>query len=239
MANVSANDRIINEVVAMITSGDLAAGDRLPPEAELAAQVGASRGSLREAVRVLAYLGILDVRVGDGTYVTSLDGPSLLRGLSLIGHVATDRTALEIFEIRRILESAAAAMAATNISDEELEHLGRLIDELAAETDGERFVKLDMEFHNLIAAASGNDALSVLCASFSVQTQRARLMRSRHVKGILERTSAEHEAIFRYIKARKPSLAAAAATAHVASVEHWLHQDYADQDHRRTDSVTD
>ncbi len=225
---MSANDRIINAVVTMIAEGDLKAGDRLPPEAELADRVGTSRGSLREAVRVLAYLGILNVRVGDGTYVTRLDGPSLMRGLGLIGHVATDKTVLEIFEIRRILESAAAEMAASNISDEELGELERVVRQLESETDGERFVELDMQFHDLIAAASGNEALRELVASFSVQTQRARLMRSRYVDGILQRSSAEHEAIFRHIEARQPALAAAAAMAHVASVEHWLKQTYAD-----------
>ncbi|MEM9132136.1 MAG: FCD domain-containing protein [Actinomycetota bacterium] len=221
---MSANDRIINAVVTMITDGDLQPGDRLPPEAELAVRVGTSRGSLREAVRVLAYLGILDVRVGDGTYVTSLDGPSLLRGLGLIGHVATDKTALEIFEIRRILEAAATEKAAINITDDEVAELEDVVAQLAAETDGERFVELDMRFHNLIAAASGNAALRELVASFSVQTQRARLMQGRFVDGILEQSRAEHEAIFRHIKAGQPALAAAAATAHVANVEHWLRQ---------------
>jgi len=212
----------------MIADGELSPGDRLPPEAELAVRVEASRGSLREAVRVLAYLGILDVRVGDGTYVTNLDGANLLRGLGLVGHVATEKTALEIFEVRRILEAAAAEMAATNISDEELRELEEVALRLESETDRERFVELDMHFHNWIAGASGNEALQVLVASLSAQTQRARLMRSEYVEGILSRSSAEHMAIFRHIEARKPSLAAATATAHVASVEHWLRQAYAD-----------
>lgn len=225
---MSANDRIINAVVTMIAEREVQPGDRLPPEAELAERLGASRGSLREAVRVLAYLGILDVRVGDGTYVTNLDGASLLSGLGLIGLVATDHTALEIFEIRRILESAAAEQAATAISDDALAELEAVVTQLESETDEARFVELDMQFHNLIAAASGNQVLQVLVASFSVQTHRARLMRSRYVDGILSRSSAEHQSIFRHIKARQPSLAAAAATAHVANVEHWLRQTYAE-----------
>lgn len=226
VGNVSANDRIINAVVAMISDGELKPGDRLPPEAELATRVEASRGSLREAVRVLAYLGILDVRVGDGTYVTRLDGSSLLRGLGLMGQVATDKTVLEIFEIRRILESAAAGMAASNITDEQLVALREIVDQLETETDGQRFVELDMQFHDLIAEASGNEALHVLVASFSVQTQRARLVRSRFGDDVLERSSAEHAAIFRHIEAREPTLAAASATAHIAGVEHWLRQTF-------------
>ncbi|MEL6982179.1 MAG: FCD domain-containing protein [Actinomycetota bacterium] len=225
---MSANDRIINDIVTMIADGELTPGDRLPPEAELAARIGTSRGSLREAVRVLVSLGILDVRVGDGTYVTSLDGASLLRGLGLIGQVATGKTALEIFEIRRILESAAAEMAASRITDDELAELRQVVEQLEVETDGDRFVELDMRFHDLIAAAAGNQALQVLVASFSVQTQRARLVRSRYVDGILQRSTDEHGAIFRHIEGRQPSLAAAAAAAHVANVEHWLRQTYED-----------
>ena len=212
----------------MIAAGELAAGDRLPPEAEFAAAVDTSRGSLREAVKVLVSLGILDVRVGDGTYVTNLDGENLLRGLGLIGQVASGKTALEIFEIRRILESAAAEMAASRISDEEIGQLREIVSELEAETDGDRFVELDMAFHDLIASASGNQALHMLVASFSAQTQRARLMRSRYVDGILQRSSDEHGAIFRHIEARQPSLAAAAAAAHVANVEHWVRQTFED-----------
>ena len=225
---MSGNDRIINDIVQMIAEGELTAGDRLPPEAEFAAVVDTSRGSLREAVKVLVSLGILDVRVGDGTYVTNLDGENLLRGLGLIGQVASGKTALEIFEIRRILESAAAEMAASRISDEEIGQLREIVTELEAETDGDRFVELDMAFHDLIASASGNQALQMLVASFSAQTQRARLMRSRYVDGILQRSSDEHGAIFRHIEARQPSLAAAAAAAHVANVEHWVRQTFED-----------
>ena len=69
----------------------MAPATRLPPEGELAALMGVSRGSLREAVRVLAHLGIVDVRVGDGTYVTDLGGANLLRGFNLVSEVANEK----------------------------------------------------------------------------------------------------------------------------------------------------
>ena len=74
--------RAIDSIRAMISSGDLHPGDRLPPEQELADQLGVSRGSLREAVRALAQINVLDVRRGDGTFVTSLAPSELLSGLS-------------------------------------------------------------------------------------------------------------------------------------------------------------
>ncbi len=222
----SASDRTIDAIVSLIGGGELVPATRLPPENELASLVGVSRGSLREAVRVLDYLGIVDVRVGDGTYVTELDGANLLRGLDLLGQVANESTALEIFEIRRILESAAAAIAATRITDEQLSALEAHLAVLRSETDSERFVQLDLEFHDLIAAATGNVSLRMLCTSFSARTLRARLMRGQHVDGILARSNTEHDDIFRHIKNGEPVLAAASVTSHIAKVEHWIRQEF-------------
>ncbi len=218
----SATDRTISGIVAMIGAGELAPASRLPPEGELAALMGVSRGSLREAVRVLAHLGIVDVRVGDGTYVTDLDGATLLRGFDLLGEVANEKTALEIFEIRRILESAAAAIAASRITDEQLEQLEAHLDELRVESDSDRFVRLDIQFHDMIAAATRNVSLRMLCASFSARTQRARLMRAQNSGEILSRSTIEHDDIFHHIKDREPVLAGAAAMSHIANVERWL-----------------
>lgn len=225
--NRSASDRTIDAIVSLIAAGELVPTTRLPPESELASLVGVSRGSLREAIRVLAYLGIVDVRVGDGTYVTELDGANLLRGLGLLGQVANESTALEVFEIRRILESAAAAIAATRITDEQLAALEAHLTELRSETNSERFVQMDLEFHDLIAAATGNVSLRMLCASFSARTLRARLMRGQHVEGILSRSNVEHDDIFRHIQNREPVLAAASVTSHIAKVEHWIKQESA------------
>ncbi|MCY4422429.1 MAG: FCD domain-containing protein [Acidimicrobiaceae bacterium] len=225
--NRSATDRTIEGIVALIGAGELAAATRLPPESELAALMGVSRGSLREAVRVLAYLGIVDVRVGDGTYVTDLDGANLLRGFDLLGQVANEKTALEIFEIRRVLESAAAAMAASRITDEQLSEMEAHLKQMRSEKDAERFVRLDIQFHDLIASATGNVSLRMLGASFSARTQRARLMRGQNLAGILSRSTIEHDDIFRHIRNREPVLAAAAATSHIANVENWLRQEFA------------
>ena len=225
-STISTTDRVMADIVAMISDRRLEIASRLPAEADLANQLGVSRSSLREAVRTLSYLGILDVRVGDGTYVTKLDGASLLGGMGLISQVASETTVLEIFEIRRVLESAAAAIAATRITDKQLSYLEQLLAELTVEEDGQRFVELDVRFHDGIVEATGNLTLRTLCAGLSAQTQRARLMRSKNVEGILNRSRTEHEDIFRYIASGEPTLAAAAATSHVASVEFWLSQEF-------------
>ena len=109
----------------MIISGTLRAGDRLPREADLAAELGLSRSSLREAVRALSLVNILDVRRGDGTYVTSLEPRLLLEALSFIVDFHRDDTVLEFLQVRRILEPAATAMAAERITDDETDGLAQ------------------------------------------------------------------------------------------------------------------
>jgi GntR family transcriptional repressor for pyruvate dehydrogenase complex len=127
---VALTDEAIEKIKSMIVSGTLRAGDRLPKEADLAAELGLSRSSLREAVKALSLVNILDVRRGDGTYVTSLQPPLLLEALSFIVDFHRDGTVLEFLQVRRILEPAAAAMAAERIGEEEIEGLGRLLDSL-------------------------------------------------------------------------------------------------------------
>jgi len=116
---VAVTDEAIEKIKGMITSGALRAGDRLPREADLAAELGLSRSSLREAVRALSLVNILDVRRGDGTYVTSLEPRLLLEALSFIVDFHRDDTVLELLRVRRILEPAATAMAAERITDSE------------------------------------------------------------------------------------------------------------------------
>src|SRR4029079_15236830 len=95
----------------MIVSGELGPGARLPKEADLAERLGLSRNSLREAVRALSLINVLDVRQGDGTYVTSLELHLLLDAMSFVVDFHRDDTVLQFLEVRRILEPAATALA--------------------------------------------------------------------------------------------------------------------------------
>src|SRR6202043_1320907 len=96
---VAVTDEAIEKIKSMIVSGTLRAGDRLPREADLAAELGLSRSSLREAVRALSLVNILDVRRGDGTYVTSLEPRLLLEALSFIIDFHRDDTVLELLPV--------------------------------------------------------------------------------------------------------------------------------------------
>lgn len=219
---MAVTDEAIEKIKEMIVSGALRPGDRLPKESELAAELGLSRNSLREAVRALSLIRILDVRQGDGTYVTSLDPQLLLEALSFVVDFHRDDTVLEFLAVRRILEPAATAMAATRIPEEELEALQGKLDALGAQPSVEELVASDLEFHRGIVAASGNSVLCSLLDGLSGPTTRARVWRGLTQEDAVSRTLLEHRAILAALRDRDAEAARSWATVHVASVEQWL-----------------
>jgi GntR family transcriptional repressor for pyruvate dehydrogenase complex len=221
---VALTDEAIDKIKEMIVSGALGPGDRLPKEADLAERLGLSRNSLREAVKALSIIKVLDVRQGDGTYVTSLSPDLLLESLSFIVDFHRDDTVLQFLEVRRILEPAATALASRRMTDEEVAKLQRVLDELGSSPSVEALVANDLEFHRAIAAGSGNAALCSLIDGLSGPTTRARIWRGLTQEGAVDNTREQHQAIVDAIAAREPELARSWATVHIAGVEEWLRQ---------------
>ncbi|PXY21802.1 FadR/GntR family transcriptional regulator [Prauserella endophytica] len=221
---MSVTDAAIEAIKQMIVDGELRPGDRLPREPDLAERLGLSRNSLREAVRALSLIHVLDVKQGDGTYVTSLEPALLMDAMSFVVDFHRDDTVLQFLEARRILEPAATAMAATNMSQEDIGGLATLIDSLGDKPTVEQLVANDLEFHRRIAAGSGNQVLSSLVESVSGRTQRARTWRGITQEAAVERTLAEHRAIQQALAAGQPDVARAWATVHIAGVEQWIRQ---------------
>ncbi|GGQ65402.1 FadR/GntR family transcriptional regulator [Streptomyces flaveolus] len=219
---MAVTDEAIEKIKGMIVSGALRPGDRLPKESELAAGLGLSRNSLREAVRALSLIRILDVRQGDGTYVTSLDPQLLLEALGFVVDFHRDDTVLEFLAVRRILEPAATAMAASRIGARELDELGDRLDALGDEPSVEELVAADLEFHRAVVGASGNSVLCSLLEGLSGPTARARVLRGLTEEGAVGRTLDEHCAILAALRDRDAEAARSWATVHIASVERWL-----------------
>lgn len=215
-------DEAIDRIKQMIVAGELRPGDRLPREPDLAAHLGLSRSSLREAVKALALIRVLDVRQGDGTYVTSLDPAMLLETMAFVLDLHQDASVLEFFEVRRILEPAAAARAAMRMSDEDIAVLRGLLDELGTEPSVEALLANDVEFHRLIAVGSGNRALASIIDSLRQPTYRARVWRGLTQSDAVARTVAEHRAILAAIADHEPEVARSWATVHIAGVERWI-----------------
>lgn len=217
-------DEAIEKLKTMIASGELKPGDRLPREADLAATLGLSRSSLREAVRALSMIRILDVRQGDGTYVSSLASDSLVEAMSFIVDFHRDASVLELLEVRRALEPAATARAALLIDQEHLDLLGEILERATLDSSVDELVAADLEFHRAIALACGNQMLASLVESLSAPTQRARIWRGMTQVGAVEATLREHRAIYNAVSRHDAQMASVWATVHVAGVEQWLRE---------------
>jgi DNA-binding FadR family transcriptional regulator len=221
---VAITDAAIEKIKGMIVDGELRPGDRLPREADLAERLGLSRNSLREAVRALSLIHVLDVRQGDGTYVTSLEPAVLLDAMGFVIDFHRDDTVLEFLEVRRILEPAATALAAGRMDVRQVAELHALLDALGPNPSVEELVRGDLEFHRLIALGSGNQVLCSLVEGISGPTQRARIWRGLTQEDAVRRTLSEHRAITEAIAAGQPDVARAWATVHIAGVEQWLRE---------------
>jgi DNA-binding FadR family transcriptional regulator len=219
---MAVTDEAIEKIKGMIVSGEMRPGDRLPREADLAERLGLSRNSLREAVKALSLIRVLDVRQGDGTYVTSLAPGLLLDALSFVVDFHRDDTVLEFFEVRRILEPSATALAAQRMTDDDIGGLREMLAELGDAPTIDALVANDLEFHRRIAAGSGNNVLCSLIDSLSGPTTRARIWRGLTQEGAVAKTREQHAAILEAIASRQPELARSWATVHVAGVEEWL-----------------
>lgn len=219
---MAVTDEAIEKIKEMIVSGALRPGDRLPKESELAAALGLSRNSLREAVRALSLIRVLDVRQGDGTYVTSLDPRLLLEAMSFVVDFHRDDTALEFLAVRRILEPAATAMAAALIEDAELDALAARLDVLGPRPSVEELVACDLEFHRRIVRGAGNPVLCSLLDGLSGPTTRARVWRGLTREDAVAPALHEHRAILAALRDRDAEAARSWATVHIANVEQWL-----------------
>ena len=155
--------RISRALVTSILRGEIAAGNALPSEDELASQFDVSRPVVREAVKELAVLGMVESRQGRSTRVTPKGdwnpfSPEILSARSEVG--AVDDFLLELLELRRLIETGAAALAATRATPEEIGRMRIAFDRMEAHVhDLDRFTDGDIAFHNAMLASTGNQLL--------------------------------------------------------------------------------
>ncbi|MCS7477056.1 FadR/GntR family transcriptional regulator [Umezawaea endophytica] len=222
---MSLTDKAIDRIRDLIQSGELAPGDKLPPEQQLAAELGLSRNLMREAVKALVVARVLEIRRGDGTYVTSLEPEVLLGGISSAVELLRGDTLLELTEVRRLFEPVATGLAASRISDGELAEVEQHLRAMrAARNDVELLNRHDAAFHRAVVAATGNATLATLLEGISSRTVRARVWRGLVDDQAASRTLAEHEAIYRALVDRDAALAHAAALVHINTTERWLRE---------------
>jgi GntR family transcriptional regulator, transcriptional repressor for pyruvate dehydrogenase complex len=218
-----ATEQAVGAIMNLLTSGALGPGDRLPTERDLALDLGVSRSTVREAIRGLEMMRVLQVRHGEGIFVTSLDAPLLLEAMGFAMQLMRDHEVLDLLELRAILEGAAAGLASARMTDEQRRTLSLRLDELDAASTADELLEADIAFHASIAAGAGNVVLASLLDTFSARTYRARhLNAGLGLDEALVRSRAAHRRIYEAVAARDPEAARASASAHVANVARWL-----------------
>lgn len=160
-ARSSVSNDVSGQIIELIRGGKLSPGDRLPGERQLAEQLNVSRTSVRAGVMRLITMGLLDSRPGSGTYVRE-PGSEVLRD-ALAQHLFPDpQTLNELFELREIIESEAAARAAKRATPDQIANMRRWADEIATAAqrkDRDGLAQADVEFHRQIVIATGNEVL--------------------------------------------------------------------------------
>lgn len=217
----SQNEVVVQGIQDMISSGEIKPGDRLPVEPLLAERFSVSRSSLREGVRALVAMGILETRQGSGTTVTTLDPHLLLKPLEFWASIQGEKSSHDLHSVRQALEVESAATAASRRTPEDIEQLRRLLK--AAEPaiqakDHEAAMAVDLEFHLTVAKVSRNPILIALLEALSRPTLRMRIWQSIYHSGRIETTHHEHQAVLNAIAAGDPISAHAAMHTHLAQV---------------------
>jgi Transcriptional regulators len=153
--NVKVYEQLVEQIQGMIIDGTLKKGDRLPTERDLAAQLNISRTSVREALRALEVIGLVESRQGDGNFIRQNFEGSLFQPLSTM-FMLEESKPKDILDLRRIIEVETAGLAAVNIDQNKLDYIKLLVDHMSNTNDEDVNVNLDSEFHYTIARASGN-----------------------------------------------------------------------------------
>ncbi|WP_327657931.1 FadR/GntR family transcriptional regulator [Streptomyces sp. NBC_00483] len=221
---MSAVEKAFHGLRHMIATERLGPGDRIPAEADLCAELGVSRGSLREAVRMLAALGVIEPRHGSGTYVSGLRPQDLIGSLSLTVDLLPLAGLLEMYEIRRLLEGHAAARAAARRTEDDVRILNGLVDAMELTDDPDKASALDHDFHCEIARIGGNPTLAALISVFRSRSRKYQIFTLPEGRHLRRRSDEGHRELARAISDRDPAAATCAAHTHVAQAEHWLRE---------------
>jgi GntR family transcriptional repressor for pyruvate dehydrogenase complex len=211
-------EQVAEQIHQLIARGVLKPGDRLPPERELAIKFGVGRGSIRDAIRTLEIMGVVEPRHGHGTVVRELSADSLVVPLASVLSYKRELVA-ELLDVRRMIEPALAARAAKNATPEEIARMQQILDRQREKMrSGQPTIEEDSEFHYAIAVAARNTVvLRVL--DVLMDLLRESRTRSLQVPGRLERSIAGHRRVLRAIERRDSAAAEAAVQKHLQEIE--------------------
>lgn len=218
-------EEIVEQIRLLIADGKLKPGDKLLAERELADRFQVSRASVREAIRTLEMLGVIDIRPGEGTYIRETEADDIIRPLAMF--MAVERSSvIDMFEMRRIFETATASLAAQRATEQEILEIEATLENMKAHLnlqDPEKGEGFDAAFHFAIAEATHNTLLSKLFKTVSEDFSKANSAARRrlyldNVKNP-QRIIDQHSDILKAIRARSPKGAAEAMRVHLKFAE--------------------
>ena len=215
----SSAERIVENLITLIRERSLKTGDKLPAERQLCDMIGVSRPILREALKALQVMNIIDIRQGAGAYIKSLDPRDVVEHLDIVFHLDSSLYR-DLYEARRVLEASIAAMAAEKINDQEIALIEESIRQAVVEIDNEHaFFERDLELHEMIMKAAGNRVIPVFMQSINKLALLTR-QKTNAMPNTRKTTIQDHEAILMALKNHDPRESAAAMERHIRNVEH-------------------
>lgn len=222
---IAVTRQAVDRIRQMVLSRQLQPGEALPPERELAVQLGVSRSSLREAIRALELVNVLETRQGSGTFVTSLDPALLIEPIEYIFDADTSAI-LHLFEVRKVIETSAAEFAALRISPEELDEIDNLVTgaDLCVD-DPQAFLAFDFDIHSAIIEAAKNPMLVKMASSIARLSRESR-NRTTWLLRVRKQAHEDHQLLAKCLRAGDGEAARQAMASHLDSVKHgyleWL-----------------
>lgn len=209
-------DSVVNQIRSQIMEGKLPRGNRIPPELELAERLGVSRNTVREALRILEAEGLVQ-RSKRGTTVLPENANLLAAPLANLTRLESI-DAVQIFEVRIVIEVEMAAMAAARAKESDRNRIQGLLSNLDADQTDEGFLQANFEFHRAIAVASGNQLLTAILDAIKEYLLTERF--AGPVDPATRKTSnAGHRAIADAILRSDPEGARQAMRQHLTSIE--------------------
>jgi GntR family transcriptional repressor for pyruvate dehydrogenase complex len=211
-------EKVAQQIQGLIRDGLLKPGDKLPPERELAETFQVSRSSLRDAIRTLEVMGLVEPRQGEGTIVCELSAEALVSPLSTM-LLSKRELVSELLDLRKIIEPPLAARAAARITADELSYMESILTRQKEKVDrGELAVEEDSEFHYAVANAAKNSVVLKVVDVFMDLLRESRA-RSLQVKGRLQKSFGGHRRILNAIRRHDSVEAELAMRRHIEEIE--------------------
>lgn len=218
-------EEIVKQLVSLIETGQLNPGDKLPPERQLADELQVSRTAIREALRSMESMGYIESKVGGGTYIRAISLDNVLHPFSTV--LSQNKKLIrELLEVRQILESQIALLAAKRATSDHIAAIQKTLDEMRTDIEsGGIGLTGDNDFHNALAKAADNSAMSKLlelCEELISKSRESTL----RIPGQPQKSLVDHEEIFEAVRNHDSELAQRLMNDHIVKAQENFKKNY-------------